>query len=113
MIYADNKTQNNINIINYLIYCNNSFIDWDIENYALMQSTGLKDKNGTLIYEGDIIKVFHVSSTGQARSFKDFIYFNKEYPSFQFKTNGFIQKDDLIEIIGNIYENKDLLERTN
>lgn len=88
---------------------------WEIPNTSkeevahLMQCTGLKDKNGKLIYEGDIVEVFHVSSTMQGRKFKDLVYFEKKYPSFQLKENGFIQEDDLIEVIGNIYENEELL----
>lgn len=113
MIYADNKTQNNINIINYLIYCNNSFIDWDIENYALMQCTGLKDKNGNLIYEGDVINIWCKNLTKNQISE---VKFCKEKAAFTFDYitdfNNIVpctMEKTIIEVIGNIYENKELL----
>lgn len=77
--------------------------------------TGLKDKNGAEIYEGDIIDT-HVKS---GRYMK--VYYNKECVSFMtaglgdigwVKTGG-LGKDmcSYIEVIGNIYENPELLEK--
>ena len=71
----------------------------------LMQFTGLLDKNGVEIYEGDI---FRDDEDGQC----DYVFF---------RLGGFATKDwwspqDLaeraptLEVIGNIYENKELLE---
>lgn len=80
-----------------------------MQNYELMQSTGLKDKNGTEIYEGDIVSANH-PRLGEFIGFVDNAIGN-------FKVRGVGQyeylSDDLdgtYEVIGNIYENPELLE---
>ena len=76
----------------------------------LMQSTGLKDKNSKLIYEGDIVKIFHVSGTMQGKYFFDVIEWNDLRCRFETKNYGIIDDDDIYEVIGNIYENPELLK---
>ena len=86
------------------------------EDVEFMQSTGLKDKNGVEIYEGDVINCrnsFRNPMTGSGsisinRDFK-IIFENGE-----FKAKGFdIRLKNILsysEVIGNIYENPELLE---
>ena len=86
------------------------------EDVEFMQSTGLKDKNGVEIYEGDVINYrnsFRNPMTGSGslsinRDFK-IIFENGE-----FKAKGFdIRLKNILsysEVIGNIYENPELLE---
>ena len=86
------------------------------EDVEFMQSTGIKDKNGVEVYEGDVINYrnsFRNPMTGSGslsinRDFK-IIFENGE-----FKAKGFdIRLKNILsysEVIGNIYENPELLE---
>ena len=82
----------------------------NLDYSKLMQSTGLKDKNGKLIYEGDIVKIFHVSGTMQGKYFFDVVEWNDLRCRFDTENYGIINDDDVYEVIGNIYENPELLK---
>jgi len=81
---------------------------------VLMQYTGLKDKNGKEIYEGDIVHVtdfFH----GDAKVYKGVVkfvggYYQIEGQDIRNAPLGWIISSDDLEVIGNIYENPELLE---
>ena len=88
-----------------------------LENIILMQSTGLHDKNGKEIFEGDVIAI-EVDDTGMpinARVFQNskigvlmFHVFedNEDVPMVELLEDHSVA----FEIIGNIYENPELLE---
>ena len=77
------------------------------DDIELMQSTGLKDKNGVEIFEGDIVladgvkKIVTFGEQEHEEDFDDLIY----YIGFNVYT-----KPAEYEVIGNIYENPELLE---
>lgn len=83
---------------------------------VFMQCTGLKDKNGKLIYEGDILGgIYH-----------GYIEYCNECKCFQLKVKDYgclacegdlhwyelveAEEQNELEVIGNIYQNKELLE---
>jgi uncharacterized phage protein (TIGR01671 family) len=73
----------------------------------LMQSTGLKDKNGTEIYEGDIIKNSY-DEIYTVKWFDASFYLEEKYNGgFDYHELYF---EDNKKVIGNIYENPELLE---
>lgn len=81
----------------------------------VMQSTGLKDKNGKEIYEGDVLKVLDFTDwKGEVRySQEELSYFFVEYEnSLRLKYTTLLSLlDKNLEVIGNIYENKELLRK--
>lgn len=81
------------------------------DQYFLMQYTGIKDKNGVEIYEGDIVGMFSNSQQSEVW-FEDGSYFI----TLQ-RSGGSDPSEDLLsnhlsicEVIGNIYENPELVE---
>ena len=86
---------------------------YGFENIKLMQSTGLTDKNGKEIFEGDVLKVT------DKHSWLEVVSFSEKKAMFVSKEIGFPESPlwELfntvlfeIEIIGNIYENPELAE---
>lgn len=78
------------------------------EKFPLMQFTGLHDKNGKEIYEGDVIKIYGVSNHYVVGYDEKRVRFCFVYP------DGMPERDIYPraprEIIGNIYENPGLLQ---
>lgn len=91
-----------------------------IENQVLMQYTGLKDKNGVEIYEGDIVKygTWALESADYYRDSKRRIInivFNPKKAAYMASDNdvwNFAIYSD-VEVIGNIYENPELIKPQN
>ncbi len=79
--------------------------------------TGLKDRNGTKIFEGDIVKSKKYGKIVGHSNVNDYDVFAVTYEPCMFrlinKTRGFNLADDgysKFEVIGNIHDNPDLLK---
>lgn len=85
---------------------------YSFEDVEFIENTGMKDKNGSYIYEGDIVTV---NGTWDC-----IIEYNQSSCAFVLKSidsrwsTGYFSNydaiEEMLEVIGNIYENEELLE---
>lgn len=89
------------------------------DKYVLMQSTGMKDKNSVEIFDGDVVQAEQYLTTTIPVRINGIVKYSNRYTMF-YLDNG-SERHDLymqslggsiynFEIIGNIYENPELLE---
>lgn len=80
------------------------------ENFSVMQYTGLKDKNGKEVYEGDILQWPHLKSSSPVVEVyyndSEFVFVGRPVDRNE-ETESWL--DTKCEVIGNIYETPELL----
>ncbi len=83
-----------------------------LDDVILLEKTPFIDKNGKEIYEGDILKTFPIISSDKIAydSFNVVVRFT----SSSWIANGVlgIKQSEISEVIGNIYENPELISKT-
>ena len=117
----EQKMDNYIDHISWLedeLYCIGDGITYMVsaEDLVLMQSTGLRDKNGKEIFEGDIVRMRNPRDRRQVGMFQVVRVANSPMLGLLDKKltteifNLYEHMSNYYEVKGNIYENQELLE---
>lgn len=99
-------------------YLHDAVMPYKDDNFIIEQYTGLKDKNGQKIFEGDIVRYGrHLRGIVPPESRTEIVSWRsgeeEYYPCCT--TSGFSlpYSEDGYEVIGNVHENPELLETKN
>lgn len=109
-------TQGTPSSVNVIVNGHNE--TWEVEHdkVELMQYTGMKDKNGNNIYEGDIVMWGDMAGLHEKPvrvavvRFDPDICFDSNVGIFDYGNFAYKETDKYLTVIGNVYANPDLLE---
>lgn len=91
--------------------CGDFYPDWfEVDPETVGQYTGLKDKNGKKIFEGDIVRYGDTVHKVVFEQRNDTAHFGLVYSDIETLPFDYYQDLKQIEIIGNIHDNPELLE---
>lgn len=101
---------------------NEIWIEYDKSRYVVEQCTGLKDKNGKSIFDCDIVRVINQDTQNRPDLQIGYIWTDELYCTWIKFSNEELSWNDFcslveydltlsIEVIGNIHENPELLEK--
>lgn len=133
MVYDDDtgsvsciNSKLNVTIPAWIEYDGTNWQSWPLPNHELMQFTGLHDRNGKEIYEGDLVRINNLTENWKngeppfdwrvlAVEYNQYAWaFNNSvlyFPMSTYKDRAGEFYDYEIEVIGNIYENPELLNQ--
>ncbi|HGF7983196.1 TPA: YopX family protein [Enterococcus faecium] len=127
LIWEETDLIGHCNLIAHCPPRGHEFNEWftvtlDGSKYQLMQSTGLKDKNGVEIFEGDVVSVSVRNGFDYLDNKVCIVKNSIDYSGLVCATvdedleyrifNTELFEEYTYEVIGNIYENSELLERS-
>lgn len=82
---------------------------YEVDRETVGQYTGLVDKNGRRIFEGDIVKSIETKETGVVQFFPEHSAF-MVWCKFSNEVGFLYECTSIAEVIGNIHDNPELLE---
>lgn len=115
-LFIDEKKEKHEILVGYVNYR----VGWEVDPATIGQYTGLKDKNGKKIFEGDIVHVLGNQNSADWKCvnyigmviYKDsgFCIIDGTPDDYGFRRYGMHRMEFDLEVIGNIHDNPELLK---